>query len=365
MPHGERSRWRDSEDHIGMNRRNFLIHSTAAAAAAAVPSISLIASAAADEAHVAVLVVDTDRVSVPIDKRIYGQFLEHINHSVEDGLFAEQIRGAGFEGPDFQTYWEPISQQGHLEIAEIDFQNGKKSVRLGVDGGEAGIRQRRIFIEANTKYEGSFWVKKESGSPKLALRIVSSDGNVIASLPLVFTGSAWQELPFSFTSHLRDTQASIEIIASGHGVFLIDFVSLMRSDVRHNGMLRPDLVDALRDLEPSFIRWPGGSFASNYKWKEAIGPYAARGYHPNVYWGNYSDYAGFGTDEFLGLCKRLNCEPLIVLAAPSTKREDLDYAMNWAHYLNDPVATEWGRLRAQNGHPEPYNVRYSRSTMSP
>jgi alpha-N-arabinofuranosidase len=341
-----------------MNRRNFLIHSTAAAAAAAVPSISLIASAAADEAHVAVLVVDTDRVSVPIDKRIYGQFLEHINHSVEDGLFAEQIRGAGFEGPDFQTYWEPISQQGHLEIAEIDFQNGKKSVRLGVDGGEAGIRQRRIFIEANTKYEGSFWVKKESGSPKLALRIVSSDGNVIASLPLVFTGSAWQELPFSFTSHLRDTQASIEIIASGHGVFLIDFVSLMRSDVRHNGMLRPDLVDALRDLEPSFIRWPGGSFASNYKWKEAIGPYAARGYHPNVYWGNYSDYAGFGTDEFLGLCKRLNCEPLIVLAAPSTKREDLDYAMNWAHYLNDPVATEWGRLRAQNGHPEPYNVRY-------
>ena len=65
-----------------------------------------------------------------IDERIYGQFLEHINHSVEDGLFAEQIRGAGFEGEDFKTYWEPFSDRGRVEIAEVDFQNGKKSVRL-------------------------------------------------------------------------------------------------------------------------------------------------------------------------------------------------------------------------------------------
>jgi hypothetical protein len=66
-------------------------------------------------------VVDTDRESVPIDERIYGQFLEHINHSVEDGLFAEQIGGAGFEGPDFETYWEPFSKHGYVEIAELDF----------------------------------------------------------------------------------------------------------------------------------------------------------------------------------------------------------------------------------------------------
>ncbi|HZP07171.1 MAG TPA: alpha-N-arabinofuranosidase [Terracidiphilus sp.] len=340
-----------------MNRRKFLICSSAAATAS-LSSTPLVASIAADEAGVAVLVVDTDRASVPIDERIYGQFLEHINHSVEDGLFAEQIRGAGFEGPDFQIYWEPISQQGHVEIAELDFQNGKKSVRLRVDDDEAGIRQRRIFLEAGTKYEGSLWGKRESGSVRLTLRIVSSNGNVIASLPLALTGTDWHELPFSFTSHLHDTQASIEIVASGRGTLLIDFPSLMRSDARNNGMLRPDLLDALRALKPSFIRWPGGSFASTYKWKEAIGPYAARGYHPNVYWGNYSDYAGFGTDEFLGLCQRLNCEPLIVLAAPTTKQEDLDYAMNWVHYLNDPATTEWGRLRAQNGHPEPYNVRY-------
>jgi alpha-N-arabinofuranosidase len=341
-----------------MNRRNFLIHSTAAAATVSLSSSSLIASVAAEETHVSVLVVDTDRASVAVDKRIYGQFLEHINHSVEDGLFAEQIRGAGFEGEDFKTYWEPIAKGGDVGVAELDFQNGKKSVRLRTTGGDAGIRQGRIFLEAGTKYEGSLWVKREQAAPKLTLRILGSTGNVIASLPLEPIGTEWHELSFAFTSQIRDTQGVIEIIASGHGAVLVDFVSLMRSDVRHDGMLRPDLLDALRGLEPSFIRWPGGSYASTYKWKEAIGPYAARGYHPNVFWGNYSDYAGFGTDEFLGLCKRLNCEPLIVLAAPSTKPVDLDYAMSWVHYLNDPASTEWGRLRAQNGHPEPYNVRY-------
>jgi alpha-L-arabinofuranosidase len=339
-----------------MNRRNFLIHSSAAAVSLSSPS--LFAGAGAEEPHVATLVVDTDRASSAIDKRIYGQFLEHIYHSVEDGLFAEQIRGAGFEGPDFKTFWEPISRGGDVEVAELDFQNGKKSIRLRPTGGDAGIRQGRIFVEADTKYEGSLWVKREKAAPKLIVRMVSSNGSVIASLPLTPGGSDWHEQSFSFTSRLRDTQASIEIVASGHGALLIDFVSLMRSDARNNGKLRPDLLEAIRGLEPSFIRWPGGSFASTYKWKDAIGPYAARGYHPNVYWGNYSDYAGFGTDEFLGLCKRLNCEPLIVLAAPSTKPEDLDYAMSWVHYLNDPASTEWGRLRAQNGHPEPYNVRY-------
>ena len=113
---------------------------------------------------------------------------------------------------------------------------------------------------------------------------------------------------------MRDTQASVEIAAAGTGTLLLDFVSMMRADVRRDGMLRPDLVQALRDLAPPFIRWPGGSFASTYKWKDGIGPHVSRRYHPNVIWGGYSDYYGFGTDEFLGLCRKLNTEPLIVLA---------------------------------------------------
>jgi len=310
----------------------------------------------AGEPGVMPLLVDTDRVTTSIDQRIYGQFLEHINHSVEDGLFAEQIRGAGFEGEDFKTYWESFADPGETRIENVDFQNGSKSVRLHVDGGSVGIRQGRLFLDAGVKYDGSLWLKRENGSPKLTLRVKTAGGESIATLPLVVKGSEWQDIPFAFTSQVRDTQASIEIVATGKGVVLLDFVSMMRSDARRDGKLRPDLLQALSDLRPSFIRWPGGSFASTYKWQEGIGPYAARGYHPNLFWGGYSDYFGFGTDEFLGLCQKVGAEPLIVLAAPGTKPDQVEYAMNWVRYLNDPPSTEWGRKRAANGHPEPYGV---------
>jgi len=310
----------------------------------------------AGEPGVMPLLVDTDRVTTSIDRRIYGQFLEHINHSVEDGLFAEQIRGAGFEGEDFKTYWESFADPGETRIENVDFQNGSKSVRLHVDGGSVGIRQGRLFLDAGVKYDGSLWLKRENGSPKLTLRVKTAGGESIVSLPLVVKGSEWQEISFAFTSQVRDIQASIEIVATGKGVILLDFVSMMRSDARRDGKLRPDLLQALSDLRPSFIRWPGGSFASTYKWQEGIGPYAARGYHPNLFWGGYSDYFGFGTDEFLGLCQKVGAEPLIVLAAPGTKPDQVEYAMNWVRYLNDPPSTEWGRKRAANGHPEPYGV---------
>jgi alpha-N-arabinofuranosidase len=343
-----------------MNRRNFLKNSMAVSAsiplsAAAGPFFSG-AGQGEGEPKVAVLLVDTDRVSAPINERIYGQFLEHINHSVEDGLFAEQIRGAGFEGEDFKTYWESFSDRGQVEIANLAFQNGAKSVRLRVDGGRAAIKQGRLFLDTGVKYEGSLWVKREDGSPHLSLSVKGYKGEPIAARPLAITGADWHEVPFSFTSPARDTQASIEIAAIGKGSILVDFISMMRADVRRDGMLRPDLLQALRDLRPSFIRWPGGSFASTYKWKEGIGPYAARGYHPNTFWGGYSDYYGFGTDEFLGLCRKVNAEPLIVLPAPGIKPEQVEYAMDWVRYLNDAPSTEWGRKRATNGHPEPHGV---------
>lgn len=342
-----------------MNRRHFVLSSIAAAGAGA-PSFAAPSPQGSSDARgrVAVLLVDTDRVTVPIDRRIYGHFLEHINHSVVDGLFAEQIQGCGFEGEDFRTYWKPFSERGSVEIAEVDFQNGKKSVRLRVDSGRAGIRQGRIYVDAGREYDGSVWVRREQGSPQLTLRVAGSKGETIATAPLDVNGSGWQEVRYSFSSAVRDTQATVELAASGSGTLLVDFLSMMRADVRRDGMLRPDLLQALRDLAPPFIRWPGGSFASTYLWKDGIGPHVSRRYHPNVFWGGYSDYYGFGTDEFLTLCRKLNSEPLIVLPAPGTEAGQIQYAMDWVHYLNDRPTTEWGRRRAANGHREPYGVRH-------
>lgn len=344
-----------------MNRRQFFWTSLAAAAAgpfsAAETQLVAFDPQSVGKPQVAILLVDTDRASTPINERIYGQFLEHINHSIEDGLFAEQIRGAGFEGEDFKTYWLPFADRGEVELADVAFHNGKRCVRLHVAGGHAGIRQGRVFLEENVEYDGWVWVKPESGSPNIELRVTGTKGEAIASLPLKPTGHDWQELPFRFTSPLREEQASIEIAASGKGVVLLDFISLMRAEARRDGKLRPDLLQSLQQLHPTFIRWPGGSYASTYKWKECIGPYASRGYHPNMFWGGYSGYGGFGADEFLGLCRKLKCEPLIVLACPNTKPESLQYAMDWVRYLNDAPTTEMGKLRAANGHVEPYAVK--------
>lgn len=136
-----------------MNRRHFLISSIAAGAAVPESGFAQTGIESGREAsraaphtgqpRVAVLLVDTDRAMATIDERLYGHFLEHINYSVEDGLFAEQIQGCGFEGEDFATYWKSFSDRGSVEIADIEFKNGKKSVRLHVAGGRAGIRQGR------------------------------------------------------------------------------------------------------------------------------------------------------------------------------------------------------------------------------
>ena len=132
----------------------------------------------------------------------------------------------------------------------------------------------------------------------------------------------------------------------------------MRADARADGMLRPDLLAALRGLAPPFIRWPGGSFASTYKWKDGIGPHVSRTYHPNVMWGGYSDYYGFGTDEFMGLTRQLGSDAMIVLPAAGD-RSRVGAVRHGLGPLPERSADDGvGGVRARNGHPEPYDVRY-------
>ena len=110
-------------------------------------------------AGVAILQVDTDRRLGTIDPKIYGQFLEHINHSVVDGLFAEQIRGAGFEGKDFETYWTAFGPPDAVRVVETPFERGTKSVRIAAGapagGNQAGARRSWSPAGATTGRSGS------------------------------------------------------------------------------------------------------------------------------------------------------------------------------------------------------------------
>ncbi len=311
-----------------------------------------------DSSGAAILLVDTDRRLSKIDKNIYGQFLEHINHSVIDGLYAEQVQGQGFEGKDFETHWNKIEENGKVILVDSPFQKGTKSIRLTPANGTAGIAQKRFYVKKDSLYNGSLWIKPEDSSPNITLRLVNTGNKEIAKAKLAYGTTGWQEVPFSLRPTSTDTAAILEIVATGTGSVFLDFISLMPASARKNGKFRPDLFESFKALKPTFIRWPGGSFASTYKWQDGIGPAVSRVYHPNVMWGGYADYYGFGTDEFLELCRQLEADPMITLAAPSTKPEDVAYAMNWVHYLLDPSTTEWGKMRASNGHPEPYRIPY-------
>lgn len=345
-----------------MNLRHFFVFASFVSASFQFVSCSYTASSnkkvSSDSSGVAVLLVDTDHPVSTIDENIYGQFLEHINHSVIDGLYAEQVQGQGFEGKDLETYWKTVEKNGKVALVDIPFQKGVKSIRLSPGNGTAAISQGRLYVQKDVTYDGSLWIKPESGKPQLQLRVSDTSSNQISTAPLPFSGTEWQEVKFTFTPSNTDTSAVLEILATGTGSILIDFISIMSADVRANGKFRPDLLESLKGLKPTFIRWPGGSFASTYKWQDGIGTPVSRVYHPNVMWGGYADYYGFGTDEFLELCRQLGSDPMIVLAAPSTKPEDVEYAMNWVHYLIDPPTTQWGKLRAANGHPQPYRIPY-------
>lgn len=321
--------------------------------------VSLTVSAVAETASgVAVLLVDTDRVAGKIDERIYGHFLEEINHSAVDGLYAEQIRGQGFEGKDFHDYWETFADHGTVSAVAVRFEGGEQSVRLTATQGSVGLRQGRVYLETGQTYDGSVWINPGRGTLRLFFQVTDATGHGLVRLPLETKSTGWQEVGFKFVSPVTEREARVEILGAGTGDALVDFISLMRADARAHGKMRPDLLASLQGLKPPFIRWPGGSYASIYKWKDGIGPAVSRKFNPNTIWGDYSDYYGFGTDEFLELCRQLGAEPMIVLSATNTDPAQVEYAMDWVHYLLDPATTEWGARRAANGHAAPYRVPY-------
>jgi alpha-N-arabinofuranosidase len=138
-------------------------------------------------------------------------------------------------------------------------------------------------------------------------------------------------------------------------------VSLMRDDSLKTGC-RADLLEAVRGLKPPIIRWPGGCFASIFRWKNTLGPQRERKPFYNGPWGEW-DSGGFGTDEFIRLCREVDAEPLIVLNlgswdSPQKVDEYFAEALEWIEYCNGDVSTPMGKLRAANGHPEPYHVTH-------
>jgi alpha-L-arabinofuranosidase len=119
--------------------------------------------------------------------------------------------------------------------------------------------------------------------------------------------------------------------------------------------IRTDVVEALKKIKPPVIRWPGGCFADSYHWQDGIGPREDRPKRINVHWGRVIENNHFGTHEFIDFCRQVGAEPMIAANVGSGTPQEM---RDWLEYLNVGADSTLANLRAKNGHPEPFNVRY-------
>ena len=240
--------------------------------------------------------------------------------------------------------------------------NGEKCRFIKTDTESGGLAQQPMRIVAGEVYRGSLWARGEATSG-LSVQLLDGD-RILAGQALAAPSAEWKEIPIELKAAGSSDEASLRItVPAGSGVWL-DQVSLMPESWRNAGGFRPDLLEAIAGLNPPVIRWPGGCFASPYRWKDGIGPQHKRGPHPKSMWDD-KEVNSFGTDEFIAMCRRVGAEPLIVINI-GTKQwnadvQDNDFireALDWIEYCNGPAESKWGKVRAAHGHPEPYGVKY-------
>ena len=263
--------------------------------------------------------------------------------------------------------WEPFHEgEGTVQYA-LDRENPLNSkvsqrITLSAPAGWHGLQQGRFYLRQGETYRGSVWMRVRDFAGQVRVQLRGQEGTLLGEQKFVNFSPEWKEYAFTFTPPRTDVQARLILAAQGKGTVWFDQCSLMSDSARANGGFRPDLLEAIRALQPPVIRWPGGCFAEFYHWQTSIGPQHQRQTFPNIPWGGL-DHGGLGTDEFLSLCRAVGAEPLIVINAgthddPAKLEAYVQEAVNWLEYCNGPPDTPLGRLRAQNGHPEPYGVKY-------
>lgn len=258
-------------------------------------------------------------------------------------------------------HWDMFGSGSAEVVAENPF-NSNYCVRIKGTKGRTGLAQDSFHIEAGETYEGSLWARGRSARG-LSVRLVKGKQK-IAEQRLESPGPQWRELKFQLQPQVSDVNATLQVAVRGKADILIDQISMMPRSWQEAGGFRPDLLQAVAEIQAPIIRWPGGCFASPYRWKDGIGPQARRRVTRRELWDDL-DINSLGTDEFIALCRQVGAEPLIVVNigtpqwnADADSYDFLQDALDWMEYCNGPADSKWGKVRAAHGHPEPYAVKY-------
>ncbi len=259
-------------------------------------------------------------------------------------------------------HWS-VAGAGKASIEPDDPLNSHYCVRVDASAGETVLGQDEFNIRRGEVYAGSLWASGQAPEG-LVVQLADGNGKTIAQQKIGTPGSDWKELAFELRPKVSDANATLRVVVPEGGKVRLDQVSMMPKSWETAGGFRPDLLEAVAQIRPPIIRWPGGCFASPYRWKDGIGPQSKRGVTPRELWDDL-DINSLGTDEFIALCRKVGAEPLIVVNIGTPQWNDdagtydfLQDALDWIEYCNGPATSKWGKIRAANGHPEPYNVKY-------
>lgn len=352
-----------------------------------------------------------------ISDHLIGIFFEDISSSADGGLNAELIQNGSFEfspverdgwGPG--TAWRfirPGHSLGNLEVKQQDpiHPNNPNYMRLTTERTRefkdykgwrgAGLSNSGfdgISVKKGEDYDFSVFLRNVGGTA-MKVRVVlvqpqrRSEPKLLAEAYIDVDSKDWKKYECVLKPSEDCKDASLWVLALDNGAIDIDMVSLVPVDTYMGHGLRKDLAQSLADLNPKFLRFPGGcvvhgggdGFWNTYRWKETIGPKETRKQQKNT-WG-YHQSMGLGYQEYFQLCEDLGMEPLPILpcgvscqganggwgmwpdqAQDACDMKDMDEwlqdALDLIEWANGDVNTKWGKVRADNGHPEPFNLKY-------
>ncbi len=301
---------------------------------------------------------------------IYGGFVEFlgsvINHQY--GLWAQEIDYRGFEAPDpgdtgFAKKWESITRGTNTSECLLDTarynRRGSYSQRIDISSftdGFSGIVQSPIIIKPGQTYDLCLHMKGSEIDSSVTVWLIDrpSEWVVIDSVTFCDIGDSWSKYSAAMTASTERYRGTFAITFCEEGTIWIDDVSLISQDA-HNGV-RTEYFELIETMNPGIMRYPGGCFADGdaSHWEDGVGDVDQRPTNWDNHWGNYQRM-DFGTDEFVQFCRDVDMEPQITVNFGSGSPTE---AASWVEYANGDIATEYGGFRAQNGHPEPYNITF-------
>jgi alpha-L-arabinofuranosidase len=327
----------------------------------------------------ATLTIDTSRPGHAISPTLWGVFFEDINLSADGGIYPELVRNRSFEDSDQPENWTLVNSGGGQSEMGIDTTQplnpfNRRSLRVRLNG-PASIRNEGYWGMALVKgerYRVRLAARAADGfTGPLAIRLETRDGRELAQGQFGGLADSWKDYVLDLTALDTDPLARLNLAVAGKGTLWLDMVSVMPMNTWKNHGLRPDLCEMLAGLKPSFVRFPGGCWvegddmAHMYHWKNTVGAVA----HRIPLWNIWSYWAthGLGFHEYLQMSEDLGAEPLFCINVGMSHREvvPLDQMGPWVQdaldaleYANGPTNSVWGGLRAQNGHPAPFHLKY-------